>query len=288
LADDQYLSYLLDDPTNWHDGACSDPDKQLYEWEHSVPRPDPQNYTDAAGTLMTYPFNHQFTTKSEAPFDAFKTRSGLAMIRHFTLNENTMTTGGDSAIGYFVSDVDRAGRFSMLGEAQALAFGDPKYLGYLAASSFTRGFPVPARQFNAAFLALPAVDSQILPGAASDDEVIVRSYETAKHGTFLAIVNTAMTPKYDVVITLPSADLAATDRVTMQALPVTDDSLTVSLAVAGVLAVQLLPDAGVEDPLGGDQGDTNCACSTGAAPQLGWLGLLLAGLLLGLRERRGP
>ena len=161
----------------------------------------------------------------------------------------------------------------MLAEAQALAFGDPTYLGYLAASSFTRVFPTPARDFNAAFLALPAVPSQIWTGAASDDDVIVRAYETETHGTFLAIVNTAMTPKNDVVITLP-ADLAATNRVTMEQMTVLENTPTVNLKVSGVLAVQLLPDEGAEGE-GEGEGERGCGCSAAATPAPGWLGIWL-------------
>jgi hypothetical protein len=278
VADGKYLDALLGDRSNWDDYSCSDPDKKTYEWQHSVPRPDPENYADGTGTLMAYPFNHQFTTRSETVLDAFRTESGLAMIRHFSLNENTMTAESGDLIGYFVSDVDRARDFSMLAEAQALAFGDPKYLGYLAASTFTRGFPTPTRDFNAAFLALPAVDSVILADSASDQEVIVRAYETAEYGTFLAIVNTGMRPKQAVVITLPGVDLAATNRVSMKAMPVEDDALTLDLKVAGVVVVQLLPKDGTGT--GESTDDKECGCSGGGTNGLGWFALLLVVPLL--------
>ena len=282
LAADKYLDHLLADPANWDDSACAESDKKRYEWQHSVPRPDPQNYTSLSGAMMTYPFNYQFTTKSETALDAFRTGSGLAMIRYYTLNENTMDTGGESIISYFVSDVDRAGDASMLGEAQALAFGDPTYLGYLSASSFTRSFPTPARDFNAAFLALPAVPSEIWTNASSDDDVIVRAYETETHGTFLAIVNTAMSPRNDVVITLP-AGLAATNRVTMEPMTVLQNTLTVNLKVSGVLAVQLLPDEGGDGK--GDEEQT-CGCAAAATPAAGLLGLWLMLPVLVTRRKR--
>jgi len=109
----------------------------------------------------------------------------------------------DKKLGYFVSDVERAGPYCMLGEVLAVAHGDPRYIGYLAAASHNRGFPQPVRAFNAAFLALPALPSKLLPNAASDPAVLVRSIATKSHGTWLAIVNTALVAKRDVTIKLP-------------------------------------------------------------------------------------
>ena len=247
MAEDKYLSQMLADQGNWNEDGCTDPSKRMYEWQHSAPRPDPQNYEDTPGAMMTFPFSSQFTVASQVALDTFRTPSGLAIIRHFNLNENTMTDSSDSSgtsVGYFVADVDRAGAFSMLAEAKALAHGDPRYIGYLAGSSFSRGFPVPTRAFNAAFLALPAIPSEILTGAASDAEVIVRAYPSESHGTFSAIVNTGMGAKRDVVITLPDSGVTATDRVGMTPLTIEDGTLKFDLEVAGVHVVQLEPGLG--------------------------------------------
>jgi hypothetical protein len=266
MAEDKYLTQMLADQNNWNEDGCSDPSKRMYEWQHSIPRPDPQNYEDTPGAMMTFPFNHQFTAASQVALDTFRTPSGLAIIRHFNLNENTMTGSSGSSVGYFVADVGRAGAFSMLAEAKALAHGDPRYIGYLAASSFSRGFPVPTRAFNAAFLALPAIPSEILTGAASDAKVIVRAYPTDDHGTFLAIVNTAMTPKSGVVITLPEPSVSATDRVAMTSLVVEDGTLTIDLDVAGVHVVQLEVLEGGDDGGGGDESPTTDNSAEDTAP----------------------
>ena len=63
------------------------------------------------------------------------------------------------------------------------------------------------------FLALPALPSKRVPGAASDPDVVVRSIETP-HGRYLAVVNTAMTPKKGVAVKVggPSATALASGR----------------------------------------------------------------------------
>jgi hypothetical protein len=126
-----------------------------------------------------------------------------------------------------------------------------------------------------------------LDEAASDSEVVVRTYPTDDHGTFLAIVNTSMRPKTGVVISLPEPGLAATDRVTMSPLTIDNDSLTIDLKVAGVLVVQLLPQESA-DP--GDQtpDEASCgSCSSGGVRSAGFIGLLLT-LLTVLTRRVCP
>ena len=62
-------------------------------------------------------------------------------------------------LGYFVADIERAGPFCMMAEALAMANGDPTMIGYLVGSNYGRGFPGYVRDFNANFLALPALPS---------------------------------------------------------------------------------------------------------------------------------
>jgi hypothetical protein len=213
-----YLDAALAPNFNWGDYACSDPEKQLYEWEHSSPRPDPANASDMDGFLFTYPFNRLYTTSDPAGFDAFRGPAGVAMLRHYSLNENTMSVAREGAnpeslLGYFAHDLDRAGPYSMLAEARALAYGDPRYIGYLAGNRYNRGFPEYVRAFNSAFLALPAVPSELWTDASSTAEVIVRAYPTDAHGTYLAVVNTGLNPVDGVTITVP-ANSRVTDAVT--------------------------------------------------------------------------
>jgi hypothetical protein len=42
-----------------------------------------------------------------------------------------------------------------------------------------------------------------MPGAASDPEVVVRAIPTDRHGTWLAVANTGLTPKPSVTVRLP-------------------------------------------------------------------------------------
>ncbi|MBV71809.1 MAG: hypothetical protein CMH52_10765 [Myxococcales bacterium] len=205
--DGGYLDALLAEAGNWHDNGCMDPEKTLFEWENANPVPDPQNAKAMDGFLFTYPFNRLYSTSSTTGFDAFRGPAGLAIIKHYPLNEHTteVRVMGErqSPLGYFVSDMDRNGPYSMLAEARALAHGDPRYIGYLSSQNYTRGFPEYVRRFNRAFLALPAVPSVIWPQASDDDNVVVRAYETEAHGTYLAVVNTGLNAVTDMTITLP-------------------------------------------------------------------------------------
>ncbi|RYG94893.1 MAG: hypothetical protein EON58_15315 [Alphaproteobacteria bacterium] len=195
------LPYVSTVQTNQQFAALTTPrgtwDK--WEWQHSDPEADPQNYQNTEGALLTYSFNRAYTVSSSKGFDAFRTKSGLAAILHYPLNEKSM----EPSLGYIGSDMEYAGPYCMLAEARAVAYGDPDYIGYLAASSFNRGFPEYVRAFNAAYLSLPALPSVMLPTASPDKEVIVRAIQTPKNGTYYAIVNTGLTDK-KVTITLPA------------------------------------------------------------------------------------
>jgi hypothetical protein len=172
------------------------------EWQHGTPPSDPQNYRDTDGILLTYTFNRLYTVASPAAFDSFREASGLAIVRHYTLNENEFDDGKASPLGYFMADVERAGPYSMLAEARALANGDPRFLGYLTGNSFTRGFPEYARAFDAAFLSLPALPSRRLPAACADPEVVVRRIDTPKDGAWFAVINTGLSDKAAVTVDL--------------------------------------------------------------------------------------
>ncbi len=221
---DTYLEAVLAPTPTWGD----------WEWQHSVPQPDPARYKDLPGTLLTLPINRSYTVASPKPFDTFRGAAGLAVVRHYPLNETTM----HKALGYFVSDVERAGPYAMLPEARAVANGDPTYLGYLAASAFNHGFPEYARPFFAAFLALPALPSTVVPGAASDPEVVVRSIPAKGHGTYLAVVNTGLAPKEGVTITLP-AQGTVTDAATGKPLPVSGGKVRLTMTPCSLQALQI-------------------------------------------------
>jgi hypothetical protein len=223
VKEDKHLQALTSPRGTWGE----------WEWQHSDPQSDPYNYKDTEGALLTYSFNRAYNTSSSKAWDAFRTRSGLAAIMHYPLNEHSM----EKSLGYIASDVEYAGPFVMLTEARAMAYGDPRYLGYLAASSFNRGFPEYVRNFNAAFLSLPALPSEVLPNASSDPEVIVRAIKTPQHGTYLAIVNVGFTDK-KASITLPSNG-KLTDAATGKALTAANGKLQTSLYPCQLIAVRI-------------------------------------------------
>jgi hypothetical protein len=188
VTDNAHMNALLSHRTTW----------AHWEWQHSCPKADPENYKDSEGIMLTYSFNKAYTVSSPDGFETFRTPLGLAIIRHYFLNENEM----EGKLGYFCADVERAGPYCMLGEARAMAYGDPRYIGYLASNCFNRGFPEYVRAFNAAFLALPALPSRVLDDACSDPEVIVRAIDTRGYGTYLAVINVGMELKENVTIYL--------------------------------------------------------------------------------------
>ncbi|MDP6984418.1 MAG: hypothetical protein QGG05_15195, partial [Candidatus Latescibacteria bacterium] len=182
LATEQLLQSLLREPETW----------EHWEWQHAVPPPDPEGYKETEDVLMTYVFHRAYSVDQAAALEAFRAGSGLAIVRHYPLNEAAM----EGQLGYFASDVDRAGAYSMLEEVRAVAHGDPRFIGYLVASRYTRGFPEYVRAFNAAFLALPAIPSVVLTGASQDDEIVVRRYDAGPgKPTYFAVAQTGLSPK---------------------------------------------------------------------------------------------
>jgi hypothetical protein len=188
---------------------------------------------------MTHCFNRRYTVASPATFDAFRSASGLALVRHYSLNENMMFDAKDAEkLGYFASDIERAGPACMMAEALAVANGDPTMFGYLLGENFGRGFPQYVREFNANFLALPALPSERLTQACDDQEVVVRIIRTPQHGAWLAIVNTGYGGKSGARIRLPGKG-AARDAVHDTALPQKDATLELTLRPFELRAVRL-------------------------------------------------
>ena len=216
LGKGAYLKALLSPRFTWG----------KWEWNHACPQADPTNYKDSDKAMFTYSFSRIYTVNNPKAFDTFRAKKDLVMVRHYPLNENEMQNGKDHILGYFVSDVEQSGPLSMAAEALAMANGDPTMIGYLAGNSFNRGFPEYARNFNAAFLSLPALPSKLLKGASSDPKVVVRSIKTAKNGTYLIVVNTGWNKK-DAIITLPKNG-KVTNAVTGKKLKVKDGKLNLS------------------------------------------------------------
>jgi hypothetical protein len=223
-----YLEGLLSPSLSW--GG--------WENQHANPADDPQGYRDVDGVMLTHAFNRLYTVASSATFDAYRTRSGLAVVRHYGLNENMMIDANDKSIlGYFVADVERAGPYCMQSEAVAVANGDPTMIGYLVGSNFGRGFPQYVRDFNLNYLALPALGSEPLAGASSDPEVVVRAIRTTGNGTFLAIVNTGVASKAGVRVRLPAAGGAVTALASGRVLQPEGGTLTLTLRPCQLVSV---------------------------------------------------
>lgn len=175
-----------------------------WEWHHACPGAAPDTFKDKSGTIVSYSFNRLYTVAVPETLESFRSPDGLAIVRHYTLNENMMHDAANKeTMGYFVADVDRAGPYCMMAEARAMANGDPRFIGYLNANSMARGFPEYVRAFNAAFLSLPALPSRVLPDASSDPEVVIRVIPAGRYGYYIAIVNTGLESKKDVVIRIP-------------------------------------------------------------------------------------
>ena len=199
-----------------------------WEVQHSRPADDPQRYHDTPGVLLTHAFNRNYTVASPRTLDAYRTPSGLAVVRHYALNEHMMSDKSDKELlGYFVADIERAGPQCMHAEALAVANGDPTLIGYLVGGNFGRGFPAYVREFNANYLALPALPSSVVPDAASDRAVVVRRIEAGPHGTWIAAVNTSLQAKPGVTVAVPEGPV--TDAISGQAVPVADGKIRLDL-----------------------------------------------------------
>jgi hypothetical protein len=179
----------------------------------------------------------------------FSTQKGMALVRHYPLNEDDGTGNytTDKAngsfknwpmsghFGYFVSDVERSTPYTMLVEVKGVANADPYWIGYLSSNSFNTGAPQDLRRFNAAYLAWPAQPSLKVAAASGTSGVIVRDMVTSA-GKFVAVFNTDMAAKTGVQITLSATRMGSVssvqDRVTLQNLAVTGGKLTLDLQVA--------------------------------------------------------
>lgn len=199
-----------------------------YEVRHARPANDPYNYVQQKGVMLSYPFNRYYTVNSPESLNAFNTQTGMAMLRHFSLNENMMFDKSDKPLlGYFIADMEKAGPYCMMAEAMAMANGNPTIIGYLSGGNYARGFPLYVRNFNLNFLALPALPSKLVSNASSDSKVIVRQIDAGKEGVYCYAVNTNMTDTH-VTITLP-ADGKVTALQTSQPVTISDGKFTVKM-----------------------------------------------------------
>lgn len=169
---------------------------------HSAPVADPEHYTNRVGIMMTYPVGRMFTVANNFAINDFRTKSGLTVIHHFTLNENDegwekrdenskRSQPFQNVAGYVVADVDRAGTLVMLQEARAVALADPINIGFLTSANFSTGFPNEVRRFIQAFVSVPALPSTVVEKGTSHPDVILRMIPTANHGVYYLLVNSS-------------------------------------------------------------------------------------------------
>ena len=171
-----------------------------WEWNHGAPPADPSRYKDSEGIFMTYPFNRLYTVAMGSGISEFESDGQLAAVRFYPLNENTR----DKLLGYFVADYERVGNYGLLEEANLVAHSNPTYLGFLSGYNLNTGFPMEVRRFNQNFLALPALPSELLSSASSNEAVVVRQIESPNDGVWFAVVNTGWEP-VTVELNLPTS-----------------------------------------------------------------------------------
>jgi hypothetical protein len=209
------------------------------EWEvqHAQPADDPATYQGVAGVMLAQAFNRSYTVLDPGTMNLYRSPAGLTLIRHYPLNENMLYDLKDQdRLGYFLADMERAGPACMLGEVLAMAYGNPTQIGYLTGGNFGRGFSRYARDFNANFLALPALPAQRLEGAAADPRVVVQAIAAGANGTYLAVVNTGMTAAPAVRVKLPAAGPAQA-LASGETLAVVNGAVTVDLRPFQLLAI---------------------------------------------------
>ena len=191
-----YKKGLLSPGLNWGD----------WENQHANPADDPSHYKDTPGVLLSHAFNRSYTVASPETMDLYHSPAGLALVRHYTLNEDMMfDTKDQPKLGYFVGSFERAGAYCMQSEVLAMADGDPTMLGYLSPANYGRGFAGYVRDFNANFLALPALPSKRLEGVCENPDIVVREISTPANGKYFSVTNTGKSAHAAMEIRLPAA-----------------------------------------------------------------------------------
>lgn len=163
-----------------------------YEVAHSTPPAYPEGLKESSDAMFSYTFNRFYSADED--MNLFRTRAGLTAVRHFPLNENELNVDINGKpfepTGYFVADVERAGAFCTVAEVAAVAKGDPTQIGYLTGNTFQHGFPDVYRAFTQAYLALPALPSDLVQKEKYAQEWI-RKIDAGKGRIWFAVCNLA-------------------------------------------------------------------------------------------------
>jgi len=181
----------------------------------------PRLYRQDKGIVYWAPVHYRYTADNPEFLNLFRTGEGVAVGNFFPYNEET----GHANIHnlHCALGVEHAGPFCMMEEVLCMAHADPVYVMAGMWEPLKRGFPKFARDFAAAYRALPAVPGETLTGAAAppDPDVVVRSYKT-DYGTYLAVVNKAFESKakrLGLTVEAGAAALAVVDLVSGREVP---------------------------------------------------------------------
>ncbi|MBU1734572.1 MAG: hypothetical protein KJ692_04965, partial [Verrucomicrobia bacterium] len=197
---------------------------------------NPTLYANDKGIVYWAPVHYKYTADNPKFLNFFKTGEGVAVGNAFPYNEESFHM---NCFGLFAaSTIEHAGPFCMMEEILSMANADPTRIMVNMHEPLQRGFPQYARDFAAAYLALPAVPSEVLADAVQpqDKEIVVRQYKT-DYGTYLAVINRAFDLKERQVKITVKAESAAVasvqDLVTGKDIPFEPEGPgRISLAVA--------------------------------------------------------
>ena len=164
-------------------------------------------FHDDVGIKLLCPIHYHYTASRGDYLRFFRTGDGLAIINQFPYNEETAHANCPNL--HFAGTVEHPREFSLMEEVLAMAHGDPVTIVESAWTPLNRGWPRAAREFAAAYRALPALPSVVLPDAADSSDVVVRRCDTA-YGPYVAVVNVGMEAKrVRVKLTAPAAGAAS-------------------------------------------------------------------------------
>lgn len=158
---------------------------------------NPPLYAQDKGLLNLPPAHYPFLCGNAGFLNQFRTGEGSAICLWWIYNEDAFMN--HSALGWNCPGLngnEPAGRYCMLDEVLAMAASDPVLLA-VRMGQLNRGFPAYAREFAAAYRALPATPSTVIK-ACADPQVVVRRYDTPK-AIYLAVINTGLGPQTKTV-----------------------------------------------------------------------------------------
>lgn len=163
------------------------------------PGMNPPLYSEDRGIWNLAMSRYPFLSDNPDYLNHFRTGEGSAVVVWWVYNEDAFNNHRE--IGWNCPGLhgnEGSGRYSMLDEVQIMAAGDPFVLA-VRIGHLNRGYPRYAREFAAAYRALPAVPSEIVPSGDNPD-VVVRRYDTA-NGIYLALIHKGLGPA-DATVTL--------------------------------------------------------------------------------------